>query len=164
MIVIPTIKISAEQIEFFHREGYLAIDAITTPEEVARIRESYDRLFQERAGRREGNHFDLAGSDEEGAEAKLPQILWPSKYAPELANTLYRANALAIARQLLGPDTEYHGEHAMIREFTAWRLTKLMRRLLSPVPCRREAQLFIIAALCTIPLPIIPQCRAGPIF
>ncbi len=111
----PTIKLTPTQIDFFHREGYLVIPAITTPEEVARIREIYDELFAKQAGREEGNQFDLAGADEEGATAALPQILMPVKYAPELAHTLYRANALAIAQQLFGPTSSYKGEHAIFK-------------------------------------------------
>ncbi len=111
----PTIKLTNEQTTFYHREGYLAIDAITTPEEVAWLREIYDRLFAQRAGREEGNQFDLAGADEEGVTASLPQILRPDKYAPELARSLCRVNALAIAKQLLGAEAEYHGEHAILK-------------------------------------------------
>lgn len=114
-MIQPTIKLTNEQIAFYHREGYLAIDAITTLEEVAWLREIYDRLFVQRAGRAEGNQFDLAGTDEEGAEASLPQILRPDKYAPELARSLCRVNALAMTQQLLGAATEYHGEHAIFK-------------------------------------------------
>jgi ectoine hydroxylase-related dioxygenase (phytanoyl-CoA dioxygenase family) len=110
-----TIQITPAQIDFFHREGYLVIPTITTPEEVARIREIYDGLFVRQAGREEGNQFDLAGADEEGATAALPQILMPVKYAPDLAHTLYRANALAISRQLFGPSSAYKGEHAIFK-------------------------------------------------
>jgi len=59
----PTIKLTNAQIAFYHREGYLSIEAITTPEEVAWLREIYDRLFAQRAGREEGNQFDLAGAE-----------------------------------------------------------------------------------------------------
>lgn len=111
----PTVKLTNEQINFYHREGYLAIDTITTLEEVAWLREIYDRLFAQRAGREEGNQFDLAGADEEGVAASLPQILRPDKYAPELARSLCRVNALAIAKQLLGAEAEYHGEHAILK-------------------------------------------------
>ena len=93
----PTIRLTEEQIAFYHENGFLAIEAITTPEEVARLRDVYDRLFAQRAGRAEGNQFDLAGADEEGTEAALPQILSPRQYAPELTDTLYEANARAIA-------------------------------------------------------------------
>lgn len=111
----PTVIISDDQIAFFHRNGYLAIEAITTPEELTVLRAAYDRIFAARAGREEGNQFDLAGTDEEGREAALPQILNPSKYAPELKDTLLRANARAIATQLLGPETKDMGEHAILK-------------------------------------------------
>jgi ectoine hydroxylase-related dioxygenase (phytanoyl-CoA dioxygenase family) len=111
----PTVVLTQEQIDFYHREGYLAIEAITTQEEVAWLRDIYDRLFAMRAGREDGNQFDLGGSDEEGREAVLPQILSPAKYAPELKEGLFRVNALAIARQLLGPNAQYHGDHAIFK-------------------------------------------------
>lgn len=111
----PTITLSRDQIAFYHREGYLSIPALMTPEEVEQVRKIYDRLFAERAGREEGNQFDLAGTDEEDQEASLPQILGPVKYAPELANFHFRANALAIAKQLLGPEAEARGEHAILK-------------------------------------------------
>lgn len=111
----PTVVLSQEQIDFYHREGYLAIDAITTQEEVAWLRGIYDRLFSERAGREVGDQFDLAGLDEDNAEAALPQILGPSKYAPELKQGLFRANALAIAKQLLGENVQPQGEHAILK-------------------------------------------------
>jgi ectoine hydroxylase-related dioxygenase (phytanoyl-CoA dioxygenase family) len=111
----PTVVLSQEQIDFYHREGYLVLDAITTPEEVKWMRGIYDRLFETRAGREVGGQFDLGGTDEEGKEAVLPQILNPSKYAPELKDGLFRTNALAIAKQLLGPEAEASGEHAIFK-------------------------------------------------
>lgn len=111
----PTVVLSPEQIDAYHREGYLVIDAITTADEVAWLRDIYDRLFEARVGRDSGDEFDLAGPDEEDAPATLPQILGPSKYAPELKGGLYRANALAIARQLLGPEAVFQGEHAILK-------------------------------------------------
>ncbi len=77
----PTVVLTEDQIAFYHREGYLALDALTTQEEVAWLRDIYDRLFANRAGREVGDQFDLAGPDEEGQEAALPQILNPAKYA-----------------------------------------------------------------------------------
>ncbi len=111
----PTISVSSEQIEFFHHNGFLAIEAITTPEEIEKLREIYDGLFAQRAGRGNGDQFDLGGSDEEGERAVLPQILNPAKYAPELLHTQYRANALHIARQLLGENATSQGEHAIFK-------------------------------------------------
>ena len=111
----PTVVLTPEQVAFYHRNGFLSIPAITTPEEVEWLRAIYDHLFASRAGREVGDQFDLGGSDEEGKEAVLPQILGPSKYAPELRNGLFRVNALAIARQLLGPEASYGGDHAILK-------------------------------------------------
>jgi len=107
--------ITPRQVEFFHENGYLALDSITSVDEVAWIRGIYDHLFSIRAGREEGNQFDLAGTDEEGKEAALPQILDPSKYAPELKTAKCLTNALSITRQLLGPDAVHGGEHAILK-------------------------------------------------
>jgi ectoine hydroxylase-related dioxygenase (phytanoyl-CoA dioxygenase family) len=106
--------LTQEQLDFYQREGYLVLPAITTAEELARLRQIYDRLFAERAGRAEGNQFDLAGADEEDKEATLPQILGPSRYAPELNDFAFKRNAKAIAVQLLGGECTV-GEHAILK-------------------------------------------------
>lgn len=111
----PTIQLSASQVEFFKTHGYLSLDVITSAAEIARMRTIYDRLFANRTGRETGNQFDLAGTDEEGVEAKMPQILGPSRYEPELRDSLYLANALAISRQLLGDEAAYQGDHAILK-------------------------------------------------
>jgi ectoine hydroxylase-related dioxygenase (phytanoyl-CoA dioxygenase family) len=111
----PTVVLTPDQVEFYHREGYLVLQGVMPAEEVAWVREIYDRLFRERAGREFGDQFDLAGTDEEGKEAALPQVLNPARYAPELMEGQYRVNALAIAKQLLGPEARYQGEHAIFK-------------------------------------------------
>lgn len=111
----PTVSLTDEQIAFFHDNGFLALDYLTTPEDVAWMRDIYDRLFASRAGRDVGDQFDLAGTDEEGKEAVLPQILGPVKYAPELAEGLFRVNTFYICRQLLGPETAMGGDHAILK-------------------------------------------------
>jgi ectoine hydroxylase-related dioxygenase (phytanoyl-CoA dioxygenase family) len=109
------VKISAEQVAFFKENGYLSIPAITTQDEIERVKVIYDRLFEQRAGRETGDQFDLGGTDEDGKQAVLPQILGPAKYAPELNETLFRVNALAISRQLLGEEAGHRGEHAIFK-------------------------------------------------
>jgi ectoine hydroxylase-related dioxygenase (phytanoyl-CoA dioxygenase family) len=107
--------LTSAQIAFFHREGYLALDKFVDEDEIVWMREIYDRLFRDRAGRDAGDQFDLAGTDEEGKEAALPQILNPAKYAPELKQGRFREKALAVAHELLGPEAVYQGEHAIFK-------------------------------------------------
>jgi ectoine hydroxylase-related dioxygenase (phytanoyl-CoA dioxygenase family) len=108
------VQLTPEQVEVFHRDGFLAVERLTTPEEVEKLREVYDRLFDRRAGLDAGDSLELAKVDDEGRET-LPQIMNPEKYAPELVDTQARANALAIARQLLGPEAERAGDHAIMK-------------------------------------------------
>lgn len=105
--------LTPEQIVHYHVHGYLSLEALTSPEDVSYMRAIYDDLFARRAGREAGDQFDLGGSDEEGRKARLPQILNPSKYAPELAQAQVYVHALAIARQLLGQVERLTGEHAI---------------------------------------------------
>jgi ectoine hydroxylase-related dioxygenase (phytanoyl-CoA dioxygenase family) len=111
----PTVQLRQDQIDAYHREGFTSVDQISTPEEIEKLRVIYDRLFEQQAGRSEGDQFDLGGTDEDGKRAVLPQILNPARYAPELTYGLFRANALAIAKQLLGPDAQPQGEHAIFK-------------------------------------------------
>lgn len=114
-MIEPTITLTQEQIDFYHREGYLSIPAITTEAEVTQLQEIYDRLFATKAGRAEGDHLDLVTTDEDDQESVLPQILDPAKYAPELSDTLFRANARSIAKQLLGEEALDRSDHAILK-------------------------------------------------
>jgi ectoine hydroxylase-related dioxygenase (phytanoyl-CoA dioxygenase family) len=109
------VSVSADQIEFFHTNGYLVLHDVVDQGEVAWMREAYDRIFTARAGRESGDQFDLAGTDEDESEAKLPQILSPSKYAPELLTAKFRSRILEIAHALLGEDAELGGDHAIMK-------------------------------------------------
>lgn len=78
------------------------------------MRTIYDRLFNNKVGWEQGDQFDLAGTDD--GEADLPQLVRPSRYAPELKETEYLRNARSIARQLLGDDMlEANGEHMIYK-------------------------------------------------
>lgn len=111
----PTASLTPQQIAFFHREGYLSVGELSTPDELAMMRGVYDRIFSNRAGRERGDQFDLGGDDEEGKEAVLPQILNPDKYAPEFTRTLLAANVKHISEQLLGPGGSCGGGHAILK-------------------------------------------------
>jgi ectoine hydroxylase-related dioxygenase (phytanoyl-CoA dioxygenase family) len=106
--------LTSEQVAFCQQAGNLCLPAITTPKEVAELRDIYDRLFAMQAGQFQGNHCVLSGTDESGPTVVLPQILNSSKYASELAHAVFRASTSAITKQLSGP-AKFGGDHA-IRE------------------------------------------------
>jgi ectoine hydroxylase-related dioxygenase (phytanoyl-CoA dioxygenase family) len=110
-----TVTLTEEQIRAFHEDGFLALPAISSAEEVAELRQIFDRLVEQKAGFKEGAQYDLVGKSGETGPAKLTQIISPINYAPELRETIFRANALSIARQLLGPEAGPAFEHAIIK-------------------------------------------------
>ena len=113
---MQAMTLTTDQIRFFHLNGFLAItDPITDDAELAWMREVYDRIFAERAGRESGDQFDLGGTDEDGKTEALPQILNPAKYAPELKDGKYLAVATEIVRQLLGPEVSAGVAHAIFK-------------------------------------------------
>jgi hypothetical protein len=116
----PTLVLTDEQVASFRTNGFLSVPKITTDEELQLLRSEYDALFDSGAGREVGRLFDLGGVDDDGAEnngapAALPQLLDPQVYAPALRNTLYEANALACAKQLIGPAADYMLSHAICK-------------------------------------------------
>jgi len=107
--------LSAEQVRSFHNSGFLAVtEPVIDHQEILRLRDLYDRMFEERAGREEGNQFDLAGSDEEGRPAVLPQILHPHLYYPSLVGPFVQT-IHDIARQLMGEGTKTDIFHAILK-------------------------------------------------
>lgn len=110
---LPTILLTQDQIDFYHREGYLAIPAITDAEDIATLRAIYDDMFERKVGYENGEFFDFAGSELEGKKESFPQMYMMSRYRPELRETQFWANAQAMAKQILGPEAKFCFEHAL---------------------------------------------------
>ncbi len=94
-------------------QGYLVLRGMTDAADIARIRALVEPLFDSRVGFREGRQFDMAGTEEEGAAPRLPQILGPRSYAPELGRTRMFANAQKLATELLGPQARFRFDHVI---------------------------------------------------
>ena len=129
----PTVILNDDQIRSFRANGYLALGAISTVEEVALLRGVLDRLLNTRAGYHEGAQFDLMSRDGVDMPPRLPQIMNPGNYAREMRDTLFHVNALAIAKQLLGKEAEPFFEHAILKPAhngaaTPWHQDEAYRR------------------------------------
>ncbi|MDB5406162.1 MAG: Phytanoyl-CoA dioxygenase [Rhodospirillales bacterium] len=108
------VTLTREQIAFFRDEGFLSIPSVSTPEELRRMTELYDRMFEERVGYADGYLVDFAG-DESSETMQIPQLLGPVAYRPELRDTAIWRNCEAIARQLLGPEATFRFDHALTK-------------------------------------------------
>lgn len=119
IVEAPVDRLGPAHLAFFEREGYLAIDRITSEADVALIRSELQRLFETKAGFDEGALFDFAGADNDDESAnfdpKAPQMLGPERFAPKLRQSLFYKNARAIARQILGPEVSLKQSHSIMK-------------------------------------------------
>jgi ectoine hydroxylase-related dioxygenase (phytanoyl-CoA dioxygenase family) len=96
------VRLTDDQIEQFHTEGYTWVPRLTTDEELEWLAPIYDELFSSKQGAFKGGYFDLARPYEADGEDLVPQVLAPEHRHPELRDTNIFRNAMAIGVQLLG--------------------------------------------------------------
>jgi ectoine hydroxylase-related dioxygenase (phytanoyl-CoA dioxygenase family) len=108
----PQLSLSKHQFDTFWKQGHLSIPNFIDPAEVDEIGRVFRRLFDVRAGWKEGHFYDMAGSEQSG-DFKLPQLIHLTRYAPELLRTNFWANADALARKLLGPTAHFSFDHGI---------------------------------------------------
>jgi len=94
--LVPTL--SAEQIEHFRTRGFLAIDAITTPEELDWLRGIYSTIVEDQGSVKVRYGSSQAG----GGDGIIDQIFAPEFRCPQLLETTYLANGRQLAALLLG--------------------------------------------------------------
>jgi ectoine hydroxylase-related dioxygenase (phytanoyl-CoA dioxygenase family) len=96
--------LSKEQIEFYRENGYLLVENVVTPEQLARMREiTYDFIEKSRAVTVSDGVFDL----DEGHSPhspKLTRIKLPHKQHPYFWEVAKNSGVTEVLRQLLGPN------------------------------------------------------------
>src|SRR5258708_6866211 len=107
--------LTTEQVDQYFRQGFLVIEKpqIAAPE-LEWCRDILMRMILGGERRSEGRNIDLTATDGAG-DMTSPSVLQPSMYARELRKLSYRKMALATARQLLGSDAEFAGDHAIFK-------------------------------------------------
>ncbi|TDC67350.1 phytanoyl-CoA dioxygenase family protein [Micromonospora sp. KC207] len=105
------------RLEAYRRDGFVTLPQLADDAEVAWLRAAYDRLFADHASPGTGDYRDIAGRGDDAAPARLPQIVRPEKYLPELVGTAHFARCRAIASAFLDiPEDEldFYG-HAILK-------------------------------------------------
>jgi hypothetical protein len=91
-----------EQIDFFHEFGFVAVERITTDEEIDWLAGLYEDIFEGGSG-----VMDRSGiRTPPETRGKLTQYFHPEVRFPELLDTLYVRNAKAFAAALLGENAD----------------------------------------------------------
>jgi ectoine hydroxylase-related dioxygenase (phytanoyl-CoA dioxygenase family) len=101
-----TVRLSSAQIDEFNARGFIRIDRLVGDEELAWLREVYDRMFAERIEAVPGGHFDVLRPYDSPGEAKQLQLLMPEVRFTELRKSGFWRNGREIASQLLGVEAK----------------------------------------------------------
>lgn len=104
-----TLAVGAQQRQFLQTQGYLVLTDITTDEEIGRLRQACDLLLALHTGHASDYRGDLAGVDASLADTGRILLTDPERYHQAFGGTLFAANALQIARLLVGGDPELRG-------------------------------------------------------
>ena len=107
------VALTAAQLKHLREKGFLALDNIAGAGEVAHIRHLVESLFASKAGHKEGAHFNFAGPDDDPDAPSFPQIISPHNYAQGLKKTQFYKDGFALARQILGPEARFGGDHTL---------------------------------------------------
>ena len=94
-----------DEIAFFRENGFLAVERITSDEEIAWLRQIFEFIFSDENTGGPGAPLDRSGTPLPGEPAaRLTQAFFPEIYFPQLLNTQFRRNAKRYAAALLGVD------------------------------------------------------------
>lgn len=107
--------LSEDQIRRFREDGFLVVPRTCDDVALQRIRSTLMDLFRRRAGRDEGNQFDMLSLDAKPGEAVQPQIVKPHLYAPALLRSAHYNRVEAMACQLLGPEAQFSFDHSILK-------------------------------------------------
>jgi Phytanoyl-CoA dioxygenase (PhyH) len=111
------VDLSSSQLQRLQQDGYLSVGVLAPPSEIPVLRRSIERLFEEKAGLREGAYGELIASDDgHDHEPNSPQIRMVADYAPELHKSECFHSALRLARQILGPHAVFMSDIAILKE------------------------------------------------
>ena len=99
---------TVDEIAFFNENGFLAVERLTTDEEIAWLREIFEWIFDPANAERRGAPVDRSGTHGAGAqsrlEGRLGQAFFPEIRFPAILQTTFNRNARRYAAALLGVD------------------------------------------------------------
>jgi len=102
--------LSPDQIQFYRTQGYLGVEAVFSPAEVAELRRVTDEFVEKsRAVTASDAVFDLEPSHTP-AQPRLRRLKSPTKQHTVYRQALSHPKLLAIVSQLIGPNLTFNGD------------------------------------------------------
>lgn len=99
-----TYRVSPEEREAFHREGYVHLAGVLTEAELAEIEGTVDRFLRREIPVPGRDFCDMAGDYRRPVEEfAIVNVMLPRRYHPDWQGNLFERRAASIAEQLQGP-------------------------------------------------------------
>jgi phytanoyl-CoA hydroxylase len=96
--------LSPEQMEAFHRDGYVLLDDAISESELAPIEAIYQEFMRGEVKGMERDFCDMSGPYTRAFEDfQIVNAVLPRVYRPELVDNIYERRARSISQQLVGP-------------------------------------------------------------
>lgn len=96
-------RLTAEEIETYHRDGYIVLEDVISEAELASFEPLYQQFIEGRVPDMGRDFCDMSGPyDRKFEEFQLVNAVLPRKYRPELVNNIFERRAESIAKQLIG--------------------------------------------------------------
>lgn len=99
---VPT----ADDVAFFKENGFLAVERLTSDEEIAWLREIFEFIFDPANAGGRFAPVDRSGTRAAGEHGRLSQAFFPEVHFPEILDSAYRRNAKRYAAALLQVDED----------------------------------------------------------
>ena len=95
--------LSPEQIEQFHRDGYVTLTAVMSEQELARIEPIFEAFICGEVPGMGRDFCDMSGPyDRKFEEFSLVNAVVPRRYKAEIEGNLFELRSASVARQLVG--------------------------------------------------------------
>src|SRR5215510_2200509 len=96
--------LSPEQVDQFHRDGYVTLNGVMTEDELASLEPDFERFIRGEVPDMERDFCDMSGPyGRKFEEFSLVNAMLPRRYRPHLQGNLFERRAASVARQLVGP-------------------------------------------------------------
>jgi hypothetical protein len=112
-----TYAVIAEEVESFHREGFVHLPGLLSEAEVAGIEVDYDRFLRREIAVPGKDYCDMAGDyGRDPADYSIINVMLPRRYYPAWQGNVLERRALAVAAQLQGAGMEIDYDQLLAKQ------------------------------------------------
>lgn len=115
---MPAPTLTQEQIDSFHRSGYLRVGPVLEESELPALRAEYDRLFAEAIADKRIRNLAVADGDANKAvtaEMQMYQIMQVGERSLAFRKLLYDTRLLDMVQEILGPNIMLFHDQALFK-------------------------------------------------